>query len=135
MYLLISGAVKQPKEWGGGKIGNGMWEVEIKTQQMWMMFMGVKISHVRSSERVFLDTFTMLLKYLPAGFKEIVVDCSIRVADCSIRPFLAKVGGWVPLRSHWFYFWFCTYCWINFLISVLTVDFIFDSVLTCCWFL
>jgi len=44
-----------------------------------------KILHVRSSERAFLDTFTMLLKYLPTGFKEIVVDCSIRVADCSIR--------------------------------------------------
>ena len=53
-----------------------------------MIFIGVcrlapkKNSHVRSSESVFL---TMLLKQLPTGFKEIIVDCSIRVTDSSIR--------------------------------------------------
>jgi len=67
-----------------------------------------KTSDIRSSERIFLDTFTMLLKYLPTVFKEIAIDYSIRVADCSIRvsqSFLASIfqqkweGAMAPLSS------------------------------------
>ena len=64
-----------------------------------------KNSHNISSESVFLDTFTMLLKHnYQQALKIMMVDCSIRVADCSIRvsrSFLASifqqklgVGGW-----------------------------------------
>jgi len=44
---------------------------------------------------LFLDSFTMLLKYLPTGFKEIVVDCSIRVAllDYLDDLFLQELSG------------------------------------------
>ena len=81
MLSYKSGVVEQPKEWGGQ---HWLWNVrsENKTYTVanvndFYGSLGGTILHVRSSVSVFLDTFTMILKQLPTGFKEIVADCSL----------------------------------------------------------